>query len=316
MKIVYLDQNKWIEIARIYHGKNPNPDSQRVLSVIRDKIEQGVAVFPLSWVHYIETAKNSNHERRRRLGTVMWELSRGYTMASSYHLICYELETALAQRFQNVSPRPLNLLSTGYAHTFGKGYSYRLPEELRSSIPVEVLKALETQGQEILEKAVITGEGPGGIRLPSPRNTQYNEQFKQHLETLPARASHLLPEQWDDELYVMALLDVKDPLVDVLHLHGLSFQGDLLPLGKEGLIAISKDLPSRKVEVHMHRQILKNPQLKPRITDLEDWSGLGPASAHCDVVVCEKHFANLVRRDGFRPKAQVLTDLRKLPEII
>jgi hypothetical protein len=184
LKFVYLDQNKWIEIAQIYHGKNPNPASRRALSLIRDKIEQGVAVFPLSWVHYIETAKNSNHEQRRRLGTVMWELSRGYTMASSYHLICYELETALAQRFQNISPRALNLLSTGYAHTFGKGYSYRLPEEFRSSFPVEVVEALESVGQQELEKAYITGEGPGGIRMPSPGHTQYNERFKQHLETL------------------------------------------------------------------------------------------------------------------------------------
>jgi len=316
MKIVYLDQNKWINIARIYYGRDSSPDSQRALSHIRDKIEQGVAIFPLSSVHYIETAKNNNHEQRRRLGTVMWELSGGYTMASSYHLICYELETALAQRFQNISPRALNLISTGYAHTFGKGDPYRLPEEFRSNFPVEVVKAREGVGQRMLEKAFITGEGPGGIRMPPFGSTQYNERFKQHLETLHARVSHLPPEQWDDELRAMALVDIEEPLNNVLELHGLSLQRDLMPLGKETVIAIVEDLPSRKVEVQLHRQILKNPQLRPRINDLEDWSGLGPASAYCDVVVCEKHFANLLLRDGFSPKAQILTNIKQLVQIL
>jgi hypothetical protein len=75
-------------------------------------------------------------------------------------------------------------------------------------------------------------------------------------------------------------------------------------------------MPSRKIEVHLHRQILKNPTLQPKDTDLEDWSGLGPATAHCDVVVCEKHFASLLRRDGFSPNARVITDVRKLPETL
>jgi hypothetical protein len=105
-------------------------------------------------------------------------------------------------------------------------------------------------------------------------------------------------------------------LNDVLQLHGLSLQRDLMPLGKNALTAIVEDLPSRKVEVQLHRQILKNPQLKPRINDLEDWSGLGLASAHCDVVVCEKHFANLLLRDGFSPKAQILTDIKQLVQIL
>lgn len=89
-----------------------------------------------------------------------------------------------------------------------------------------------------------------------------------------------------------------------------------MPLGPEELTALVQDMPSRRTEIHLHRQIIKNPSLKPKDNDLEDWSGLGPATAHCDVVVCEKHFANLLHRDGFRPHARVITDLRELPDVL
>lgn len=59
----------------------------------------------------------------------------------------------------------------------------------------------------------------------------------------------------------------------------------------------------------MHRQVLKNEQYKPKQSDLEDWGGIGVASCYCDVVVCEKHFANLLQRDGYKPKARIETKL-------
>lgn len=42
-------------------------------------IQDGEAIFPLSAVHYMETIKHRNMERRARLGAVMWQLSGGHT---------------------------------------------------------------------------------------------------------------------------------------------------------------------------------------------------------------------------------------------
>lgn len=137
-----------------------------------------------------------------------------------------------------------------------------------------------------------------------------------HLKTLPGRDSQLPPGKREDFLNAIALTDIIDPVREALGFHGLSWERDLEPLGREGLGSVVRGMPSRRTEVHLHRQIIKNPNLKPKDNDLEDWSGLGPATAHCDIVVCEKHFANLLRRDGFRPRARVITDLRKLPDVL
>lgn len=117
MKVVYLDQNKWIDVARAFHGKAVDTDLKAAFADIRRFSQREAAVFPLSWVHYLETAKNKNHERRKRLGTAMWELSRGHTMASYRAIVRFELESALAKRFPGVVPRDFRLVSRGGSPT-------------------------------------------------------------------------------------------------------------------------------------------------------------------------------------------------------
>jgi hypothetical protein len=229
----------------------------------------------------------------------MWEISRGHTMASYGAIVRFELESALAKRFPGVIPRDFRLVSKGIAYAFDERYEYRIPEELRRTLPNGTAEALEGELQKVLEKAVITGEGPGDIRMPSPKFTRPNESFKKHLKTLPERDSKLPSGKREDFLRTMALVDIIDPIKEALALHDLSWTRDLEPLGKEGLASIVLDMPSRRTEAHLHRQIIKNPNLKPKDNDLEDWSGLGPATAHCDIVVGEKHFANLLHRDRF-----------------
>jgi len=68
-------------------------------------------------------------------------------------------------------------------------------------------------------------------------------------------------------------------------------------------------MPTRILDVHLHRQVLKNDQYRPKKSDLEDWGGIGVASCYCDVVVCEKHFANMLSRNNYKPTARVVTRL-------
>lgn len=105
MRVIYLDQNKWIDVARAFHGKARDAELEVAFAVVEKLSRRGAAVFPLSWVHYLETAKSTNHERRKRLGTAMWEISRGHTMASYRKIVRFELEWALAKRFPGVVPR-------------------------------------------------------------------------------------------------------------------------------------------------------------------------------------------------------------------
>lgn len=316
MKIVYLDQNKWIDLARSFHGKDADAHLAAALTSVRAASEQGSAVFPLSAIHYMEIARIRDPQRRARLGTVMWELSRGATIASNRAILIHELEEALARRFPHVRPRPFVLISKGVNHAFGMDRpEYRIPEPFRSQLPPKRVAHFERTARAVMEESLITGVGPNGTSAPPFGITSHNHIFKQHLENLYPTISQLPPEKWDDALHAISMVDITEPLHEVLQHQGVEL-ADLAIDGKEALTRFMQDLPSRAVDIQLHRQVLRNPQLKPKITDLEDWGGLGPAAAHCDILVCEKHFANLLLRDGFRPSATIITDIRDLPQLL
>lgn len=313
---MYLDQNKWIQLAREENGKNSKTSVKAALEFVLTASRAGTVAFPLSAIHYMETARIHDLQRRSRLGSFMWELSKGYTIASTRHVLCHELEIALSHYFPFVTPGPFSILSKGWAHAFGWEYrEYRIPEPFRSSLPQNVVVPFEEAARTMLEKAAITGEGPGGTIMPPFTIRTYNERFKDHLDRLHPTLTQMPGSQWEDALHAMVLADILEPFNQVLEKHNIDAH-KIDELGKEHLSALVDRLPSRTVDLHLYRQVLKNPQLKSRITDLEDWSGLGLASAYCDVVVCEKHFADLLLRDGFRPPAQIITDILELPDVV
>jgi hypothetical protein len=80
-------------------------------------------------------------------------------------------------------------------------------------------------------------------------------------------------------------------------------------LGEKKLKQVINDMPTRRVDLHLHRQVLHNSNYRARPTDLEDWGGLVIASSYCDVVVCEKHMASMLKRDGFKTHARVEVNL-------
>jgi len=314
MKIVYLDQNKWIDLARAYHGRTTDRGYKAVLDFAISEVQKGTVVFPLSAIHYMEIARIRDAKRRARLGTIMWEISAGNTIASYHAILVHELETALSRRFPHVRRRPFKLLSRGVAHAFGMDRpDYEIPKPYRQQLPPEMVQGFERGAQAMMEKSALTGSGPGGVTMSPFGVTPQNHAFKQHLETLYSDITKLPREQWDDALVAISLLDIQGPLGEVLTNHGLTL-AELTRGGKEALRSLAEDLPSRRADLQLHRQVLKNPTLKPKITDLEDWAGLGPATAYSDVVCCEKHFANLLLRDGFQPAATIITDIRGLPE--
>jgi hypothetical protein len=316
MKIIYLDQNKWIDLARSYHGKDNDPDLKATLSYLLQETKQGSIVLPLSATHYMEIARIRDPQRRSRLGTVMWELSGGTTIGSYRAMLIHELECALARRFAHVHPTTFTLLARGLAHATGVPIDrYRIPEPARSQLPTDEAEAFEKATQEEIERSTVTGQGPGGIQMPQFGISQQNHDFKNHLDTLLQKLSSIPRTQWDDALIGISLMDIQEPLNEVLERNRLTLL-DLVNRGKDDTRRFVEELPSHQADLQLHRQIIRNPKLKSKLTDLDDWAGLGPATAYCDFVVCENHFADLLLRDGFRPRATIARDIRALPDLL
>lgn len=316
MTTVYLDQNHWVSLGRAYHGKSEDAGISAALTYLQSGVAHGAIVVPLSFVHYMETARITQPERRARLGTVMWELSQGFTIASGREVLINELEQALAKRFPHVTPRPFQLIGRGAAHAFGQSQmAYRLPEAIRNNLADADACIVEDIFSKVIEKSLLTGIDFAGNHATPYRLETYKKNFSGHLAKLRPTLLQLPPKQWDDALNAMSLVDILDPVNEVLGDHGIAWD-ELTGSGKESLLQFIGDLPSRVVDMHLHRQVARNPMFQPKPGDLEDWAALGLAAAKCDVLVCEKHMADMLGRDGFVPHARVIRRLAELPTVL
>src|ERR1700694_3243100 len=99
MKVIYVDQNHWIELSRATHGRASRTETLSVLETLREARASGQASFPLSLAHYFETLKMQTPDRRDRLATFMLELSGGMTVASIEVVVRHEAEMALQRCF-------------------------------------------------------------------------------------------------------------------------------------------------------------------------------------------------------------------------
>ncbi len=293
--LVYLDQNKWIQLARVLNGKEESEEIARIPGLVQsDQI-----VMPLSQVHYMESSRIKDPLRRERLGRILWDISAGKTLASIRAIKINEIELAISKFFPRVQVDKIEVLGRGVEHAFGIDIGTKFPPPY----------------DEIFERSLVTGEMVNGER-PSPflkRNRQAS--FKKHLEGLQSIKSSLPRDRWVPALYAISWMDILDPFNMVLTRHGLS-KNDLSEFDESTITAILDSMPSQKVDLHLHKQVLRNDAYIPKLTDLEDWAGLGFASMYCDVLVCEKHFQDLLSRDGFETRAKVITDLSALPALI
>jgi hypothetical protein len=125
IKLVYLDLNHWISLAKANTGHRDGQRHQAALETLR--AAQDRIVVPLAAPHYMEMAGIKDPRQRRDIAEVMEELSGFRTLMSGPTITPLELDAALA-RIANVTPRfaPLPLIGRGALQAFGMAGGLRI----------------------------------------------------------------------------------------------------------------------------------------------------------------------------------------------
>jgi hypothetical protein len=92
-KIIHLDQKDWIDLARGYNDQAP--EHRKIARIVVSKADSGEAIFPLSLIHFSETVRNLNTERRKRLAKYMMLVSRGWAVLPFPMMFLPELQNAI-----------------------------------------------------------------------------------------------------------------------------------------------------------------------------------------------------------------------------
>jgi len=313
VRVVYLDQMKWIELAQtIHHGGDG--EAQAIVEFIRVAKAVGETRYPLSLGHYIETNKQHDDERQARLGEVMFDLSDGYTLAALGTILQHELDVALSLRFPGrVDVRPLEVVQSGLSNAAGRAVRVNL-EPLRSRMLPGAFEPIDAFVQREAHKSVLTGRAPFGTAPPLPQEALASARaFGKHLVEFRERFAVEDAATQHRGLYAMSMNDIWNELVEALDRSKIGID-EFGALGLDGYMEFMDALPSRRVDIHLHRLWLANPQLRPdpKHTDLIDWAYVATAAMYCDVVVTENRLAHLLNRGGLKKRAVVVTDLRDL----
>lgn len=116
---VYLDQNKWIELARAENGHALGAPFVDTLAVLKGAADEGRVRFPLSSAHYYETGKQRDRAKRMKLSRTMVRLAGQLRIAPPHAVVPWEIRQALDTVFDlAVSVPALELFGTGVAHAF------------------------------------------------------------------------------------------------------------------------------------------------------------------------------------------------------
>ncbi len=128
IRLVYLDLNHWINLAKAAVGHVDGVRHRIALDALRQAKSSGKFVFPLSATHYMEMANITDPRQRFDVAAVMEEFSDFASLVSRTLVMRLELEAAL-DAFAKPRPQayaPVPVLCQGVLQAFGKRGGLRI----------------------------------------------------------------------------------------------------------------------------------------------------------------------------------------------
>jgi hypothetical protein len=315
---VYLDMNKWIELARAM--KAGIADAPDYVAMIAAAVDGGLASFPLSASHVFETWKAASAQRRHDLAPVMASVSRNHTIAAPSKLLPGELDRALQRRFG----RPTQLLPLqpfGWGLAFGFGQELpQVSEETREALRAHDPSLTEQELSAWLDMMLLAGPPEN---LPVEGIAQPPLEFAEAFAADENAQAKLYAEHGADKdlrrraVSARQMLDIWEELAQAL-LRAQVTIDDIAALGADGVTELALDLRSRAAGHHMTWWQYDNPETKWEPNDLDDISYLSVAVGYCDIVVTERKWTHILNASGAAKDlgTTVTSRLADLPELL
>ncbi|MFE1575394.1 hypothetical protein [Streptomyces fradiae] len=344
-KIVYLDQNKWVELLKAEKNGADSPALAAAIA-LREAVDSGIAVVPLSAAHYLETWHRSNWESRHALARLMRAISQFSTLAPIQRVQRWEIDIALTEylgfEVGRENPKPVRgqVLGRGVDHAFAsltgrlrlvsnvakegvpegeeldpEPKLLGLLEQLRA-LPGDVYEWWSLAGNENDSMIHADWETRGQHRIGDSYAEQ-ERQLSNHLTTNKNKKQKL-----DDLIAAQELAEISEHIheaTEEFRIGTLNVYGRLVEMGgpeavKEFLLA----MPSAAVKYEARRLKHRNSQWPWQQHDQIDLAALSVALPYADIVVTERQWTHLLkvakldRRFGTR----VISRLGELPGLL
>lgn len=294
-KIIYLDQNKWIELAKANLNSCTSEDLRAILVKCKDLTGCGKAIFPLAWTHFVETGNSGDWSRRRNLADIMIELSNGHTILPQSQLTFLEMENVISAEFGcNVDRENFAVIGKGIGFAFGKNINDFPSGHLNPNAKVAFNDYLNSPE---LMRLVLMGVDESNRQITK---TMIRDLAKNHAslyELVREKMVNMTDSSRKDMVIADLVYCLRNELNLILDKLDLSIN-DFFKLGKEKILEIFRNIPTLHVEVELSLERNKHWNRKIDPNDTRDISMLSVAIPYCDVVITESFWSNVVQRKG------------------
>lgn len=336
-KLVYLDLNHWITLAKALSGHPDGKKDTVLLDFCLKTAEEKIAIFPISLSIYVEILKIRDYQRRCDLRKAIELISRYMVVTSRAIVATHEIE-ALLDQIVGPNPKPINTmdyLDWGVYRAMGMDGSMRVKsadgrdvtEEIRQSFPhgSQVFDQIISQAALEFNRQIIDG--------PSPEeNSEFREQGYN-----PERILEPYEQEAANELGQARLLDDEEKwrrgrLRDVVSTREVSIQinnifkrgcnargvgslQSLFPSVTDTRRAFDS-MPSFDASVTLKTSLHKNARHRWTQNDVHDLHALASTLPYCDIVITDRAMASQAAQAGLASRLNtiVLSHLSDLPQ--
>ena len=315
-RIVYLDLNHWIALAKALSGHPEGHRDRNTLEELLHAVERDCAVFPLPLSIYVEILKIGEHRRRSDLRKVVERLG-GFAVVTNRHVIATHEIEALLDDLVGPNPDPVdpvNYLDWGVFRALGMGDLKVVTREgedvtsaarQRYSGGPEEFDRIIREGMVKLNRDVIDGPSPqdkAEFRAEGYRPDLILERYTEEADAEQAWA-RLLDEEsrWrrgrlrDAVSAREVLFHINDTLTTATNARGVHAFEDILR-GAENPRRAFDAMPSFDVAVTLKTAIHRNGQHRWTNNHTHDIHALASTLPYCHVVLTDREMVAHVRR--------------------
>ena len=98
MKYLYLDQNQWSRIERVFYQLTEDSEISRIIQLIETLIDQGKLKIIIDINRMKETSQREDNISRRRLTDLMFKWSNGFYVIPCFFLEEYEIKNYICRK--------------------------------------------------------------------------------------------------------------------------------------------------------------------------------------------------------------------------
>jgi len=288
MRIIYLDQNKWIDLARAAKSPTEFPDLYALLVSLARDVEAGRLVLPLSSTTIYETHKINDPDRRRHLAFVQATLSRGRVFCGRHRRLVAEVTDVLADAYglaREVRPETW-FLSDLFLEAFA---DYDDPR-VGLTISPQLIEAMQNAPHSFLFDYL-------GYSSDTDRTAavaEFSTGSQTLLKRMETRRTALLSEKLPMRRRIygaMLLFEEIERVLTIAQQMGIAC-ATVSELGSSNARRLVREVPILSVELELAVRI-ENQARGLQENDLRDMQAFCAVMPYANLVVAENQFVNL-----------------------